>query len=369
MAVIVKEKVKGSNEWWIFINYKGKRKSKKVGSKKAANVVKREVEASLARGDMGMIKEKPPTLSKYGKEILESPLNGWAEGTSYEYLCTFKLHIEPRFGHRRLDEIKRRHVKKMIEELRKNQLSAPRIETIVQILRNILKHAIEDEFIEVNPCDKMGKYCGEKNKKMNPLDVEQAQQLLEKATHLPIELEALYATMVFTGLRIGEALALEWTDIDFEKRMMKVTKQWDYRRKEIRPPKNDSQRVVRLSPRAAETLKRLEKEKVSVHLVFPNTNGSYLTHAKVVRWLDRIAPKKITSHDLRHTYATLRLNKGDNLVDVSTQLGHKGIDITLKVYTHWIPREEYLQQVDELDNLLLSAPHTHPEQVADSALH
>ena len=114
MAVIVREKVKGSNEWWIFINHNGKRRSKKIGSKKAANSVKREIEARLARGDMGMIKEKPPTLSKYGKEIFESPLNGWAKGTAYEYLCTFKRHIKPRFGRKRLDEIKRKHVKKMI---------------------------------------------------------------------------------------------------------------------------------------------------------------------------------------------------------------------------------------------------------------
>ena len=45
MAVIVKEKIKGSGEWWVFINHKGKRRSKKIGSKKAAIAVKREVEA------------------------------------------------------------------------------------------------------------------------------------------------------------------------------------------------------------------------------------------------------------------------------------------------------------------------------------
>jgi len=174
---------------------------------------------------------------------------------------------------------------------------------------------------------------------MNPLDVEQARELLNNATHLPIEFEALYTTMLFTGLRIGEAIAVEWPDIDFDRRTLNVTKQWDYKRKEIRPPKNYSIRVVRLSPRAVEVLKRLHEEN-GTGLVFPNKNGSYLTHSKVDRWLRRIAPKPITPHDLRHTYATLRLAKGDNLVDVSAQLGHKRVDITLKVYTHWIPRDE-----------------------------
>ena len=49
MAVIVREKKKGSGEYWVFINHNGKRRSKKVGSKKAANAVKREVEARLAK--------------------------------------------------------------------------------------------------------------------------------------------------------------------------------------------------------------------------------------------------------------------------------------------------------------------------------
>lgn len=250
----------------------------------------------------------------------------------------------------------------MIAGLRDQGLSASRVETILQVLRNVLKHALEDEYIQVNPCDKMGSYCGERNKKVNPLTIEETQQLLENATHLPLELEALYTTMIFTGLRIGEVLALEWTDIDFETRMLKITKQLHYKRKEkiLGPPKNGSERVVRLSPRTVEILKRLHEEKGVSKLVFPNKNGSYLTHSKVDRWLRRVAPKPVTPHDLRHTYATLRLAKSDNLVDVSSQLGHKRIDITLKVYTHWIPTEQYQEQVDEMDTLLFSAPHTHP---------
>jgi len=127
-----------------------------VGSKKAANKVAREVEARLAAGDMGLVKKRPPTLSEYGSKVLVSPLNGWADSTYSEYNAAFDLHIKPRFKGRRLDEIKRRHVKSMIAELRNDDLSASRVETIVQVLRNILKHAVDDEYIELNPCDKMG---------------------------------------------------------------------------------------------------------------------------------------------------------------------------------------------------------------------
>jgi len=67
MAVIVREKKKGSGEWWVFINHQGKRKSKKIGDKRTANSIAKEIRARLARGDMGMVKDKAPTLSRYGK--------------------------------------------------------------------------------------------------------------------------------------------------------------------------------------------------------------------------------------------------------------------------------------------------------------
>ena len=55
----------------------------------------------------------------------------------------------------------------------------------------------------------------------------------------------------------------------------------------------------------------------------------------------------------------MRLNKGDNIMDVSKQLGHNKVGFTIDKYGHWIPGE-HKSQVDELDNLHLPAPHSHP---------
>jgi len=59
--------------------------------------------------------------------------------------------------------------------------------------------------------------------------------------------------------------------------------------------------------------------------------------------------RRIRIHDLRHTYATLRISKGDNIVDVSKQLGHSSVKITLDTYTHWMPGGKK-SEVDELDS-------------------
>ena len=67
MAVIVREKVKNSGEWWIFINHKGKRRSKKIGDKATANKVAKEVRERFAKGDLGMLRNTCPILSSYGQ--------------------------------------------------------------------------------------------------------------------------------------------------------------------------------------------------------------------------------------------------------------------------------------------------------------
>ena len=119
MGVKVREKVERSGEWWIFINHKGRRRSKKIGDKRTANTVARKVRERLAAGDLGMLRDRCPTIAKYGKKWLDSPLREQAESTLVKYREAFRLHIAPHFGSKRLDEIKKRHVKDFISELKR----------------------------------------------------------------------------------------------------------------------------------------------------------------------------------------------------------------------------------------------------------
>ena len=88
--------------------------------------------------------------------------------------------------------------------------------------------------------------------------------------------------------------------------------------------------------------------------VFTNRLGGFVD---VNNWRRRVFNKalekakirKIRIHDLRHTYATLRISKGDNIADVSNQLGHFSEAFTLKIYYHWIPGKKK-SEVDELDD-------------------
>ena len=88
--------------------------------------------------------------------------------------------------------------------------------------------------------------------------------------------------------------------------------------------------------------------------LFHNENGGRididnLRKRVFYKCLEKAGLRRIRLHDIRHTYATLRIMKGDNIVDVSNQLGHSDISITLKTYTHWMPGSKK-SEVDELDS-------------------
>jgi len=146
-------------------------------------------------------------------------------------------------------------------------------------------------------------------------------------------------------------------------------------RSKISTPKSGKFRRVDMTPYLAEALKkhRLDNKKKGLKLglgdlpefVFVNKTGGFLDkdywrRSIFYKALQKAEMRRIRIHDLRHTYATLRISKGDNIADVSNQLGHHSIKLTMDVYYHWIPGNEKTE-VDELDSLHSDAPYTHPK--------
>ena len=177
---------------------------------------------------------------------------------------------------------------------------------------------------------------------------------------------------IFSGARQGELLGLKWDDIDFKGRFIEVKR--SYSKGNYSHTKSGKSRRVDMSPQLSDTLLAYRTTTIKKGLrlgvgelenVFTNAKGNPID---VDNWRPRVFNKalkkaglrKIRIHDLRHTYATLRISKGDNIADVSNQLGHHSVKLTLDTYYHWIPGKQK-NEVDALDNLHLSAPYTHPE--------
>jgi integrase len=158
MAVIVKERNPG--EWWLFINYNGKRKAKKVGSKSAADKARQQIEAKLALGDLGCLdKPKPEVKETTFKEYAEAWLqtHGAKESTINYYRDYLQRYVYPRFGSLKLSSITREQIKTWRGELVAKELSANTVRLATAALRTPLSSAVEDGKLIKNEAFKLPK--------------------------------------------------------------------------------------------------------------------------------------------------------------------------------------------------------------------
>jgi integrase len=163
-------------------------------------------------------------------------------------------------------------------------------------------------------------------------------------------------------MRLGEALALQWGDIDFRSRFIEVRR--NYVRGKITRPKNGKSRRVDMSQHLAEVLQRLQLQRQAEKLsqgwqtlpewVFCMPTGSLLDQSNLrkrvfVHCLVKASFRHVRIHDLRHTYASLLIQQGESLAYIRDQLGHHSIQVTVDIYGHLVPGGNKTA-VDRLDD-------------------
>jgi integrase len=222
-------------------------------------------------------------------------------------------------------------------------------------LHKALAQSVRWSLIPRNPADDV-KASTPTPKEMHPLSAPEARKLLTTARGE--RLEALYVLAIHTGMRRGELLGLKWADVDLNSSTVRVrrslTRTDNGRRLALGDTKNKkSRRTVRLTPRAAEALKRHRarqaEEKLKVgdlykdqDLVFAGQGGGLINPSKLrqrsfVPLLKRAGLLQITFHDLRHTCASLLFQRNVHPKFVQELLGHASIAITLDTYSHMLP--------------------------------
>jgi integrase len=169
----------------------------------------------------------------------------------------------------------------------------------------------------------------------------------------PIYVPAVLA--VFTGMRLGEILALRWANVDLDgaarisvRETLEETKALGIRFK--RPKTRSSRRDIGLPDIVIDTLREHRRAQLEMRLqlglgkmpddalVFPTIDGGPQSPSDVSRtWglvADRLDIPEITFHCLRHTHASQLIDRGVDIVTISKRLGHASPDITLRVYAH-----------------------------------
>ncbi len=203
-------------------------------------------------------------------------------------------------------------------------------------LSKALKQAVRWRLIPLNVCESVTPPRIARTE-IAALDTQQMKVLLKAAEST--NLYALWALLATTGLRIGEALALRWDDLDLEARTLRVNRTV-FRNEVSQPKTKSSRRTIKLSGLAIGVLRQHPR---TAELVFCTGSGkpinpSNLRNRSWKRLLECAGlPPSTRLHDIRHSTATLLLSRGVPVKVVSEMLGHADVGITLSVYAHVLP--------------------------------
>ncbi len=377
MGVRVRQKIKGKgNPWSVYINHLGKRKSVQVGAKKAAEAVARKIQTEIAAGKLNIETKPVPAFQEYAERWKTNSLtvqNDYKQSTIDDYKAILKNHVLPTLGNRPVDKITPQTVKDLLLSKLNDGYATSTVTHIKNVISNILNDAVNDETILTNPVYSLKRILKQQasTKTINPLTSKELTSLLQTVQEHYPEHFTFFLLLARTGMRIGEAIALDWRDIDFKQRFIKV--QRSMVRGKVSTPKNGKTRKVDVSNQLADALRihmrgfAIDAAGDGPQYVFTNKSGNPLDKDN---WRRRVFDKaikkaevkRITPHQLRHSYATLRIAKGDNISDVSHQLGHHSVKLTLDVYNHWTPggKKEEVDALDDPSLSIPSAPYAHP---------
>ena len=187
-----------------------------------------------------------------------------------------------------------------------------------------------------NPSEDVGGFSKHTIEKMNFWTLEEFQRFAMSALQLPHHIMAFYL-LFWTGMRVGEMLALTWDDIDFEANSISITKTL-YRLQKtsyVSTTKTISGDRTIIMPRfiveMLQDYRRLSAY-TSEERIIPVTRAALLK--KLHEGARKAGVKEIRIHDLRHSHASLLIKAHCTPVEVADRLGHKDPSITLKIYSH-----------------------------------
>ena len=286
----------------------------------------------------------------------EEYLGGVKPATVESYKSIAKTHLKPGLGATKLDVLNPHTIQGFYNGLTDPEkvggpASPKTVKNVHGVLHKALQQAVNNGYIRFNPTNACILPRMEK-KEVQPLDETQITAFL-KAIH-GHQFENLYVVTLFTGLREGEALGLQWDCVDLEKGTLVVNQQLQLSRGTggeyvLVPTKNSKGRSITLAPYVVTILRKERRRQLENKMrygecwsnsgfVFTDELGHHLKHTTVYKNFKSIVKEMglpaARFHDLRHSYAVASIRSGDDIKTVQENLGHATASFTLDVYGH-----------------------------------
>jgi len=299
------------------------------------------------------------TLRAYGERWLESRGAELKPRTWDHYRQVLHDHIFPALGDVPLTHLTREMIRDLLTRKAKANLSRETLKNLVIPLRAMLNEALDDGKISTNPAVRLLKssrgLTEKEARKVEALTQAELTLILTTANkHVP-DWADFFRVLGWTGLRLGEACGLQWSDLDVQGGFIEVRRNTQYRKHQIlvgAPKSGQARRVdvprvlvdglhARQGIQEAETA--LKGTLPSVWMFPAPTDSTKPVNPAFVRfklWYKVLALaglRSIPLHTLRHTHASLLLQQGESPQYVKMQLGHSSIQLTVDRYGHFIP--------------------------------
>ena len=263
-------------------------------------------------------------------------------------------HVKPYFKDMYVDKITLRQCQDFVNKTFK--VAPVAYVYSVSIVKNTLDYALRLGMIESNPMlyvIKPKPIQQVQDKHDNYYNRDELTKFLNVAKDTNLKKYALFRLLAFSGIRIGECLALTWHDLDIKNNTIDINKTIAKTNNGIKiqtPKTKSSIRKISLDNETIQILKawQLEQRKQLLRLginamnkqqlIFSNRKNEYI-YPKTIGYTINVIAKKagiypITTHGFRHTHATLLFDSGMDIKQVQARLGHSNVQTTLNIYTH-----------------------------------
>ena len=272
------------------------------------------------------------------------------------YKTIVKTHLKPGLGAIKLESLAAHTIQNFYNNLSaatkdRDALSPKSVKNVHGILHKALAQAVANGYIRFNPTDPcvLPKII---KKELKPLDEAHIAAFLRAIKGH--RFEYLFMITIFTGMREGEVLGLQWDCVDLEKCRITINKQLQKVRGSggeyiLAPTKNGKGRTIAIAPSVVSALQHVRMQQLENRLrygecyekngfVFTDELGRHLKHQTVYldfkRIMVEIGSPDTRFHDLRHSYAVASIKSGDDIKTVQENLGHATAAFTLDVYGH-----------------------------------
>lgn len=324
---------------FYYTDWTGERKKKKkrgFETKKEALAWEREfLEKQQGSPDITMKSLIELYLEDMGTRLRKSTMDG------KQYI--FKDKIIPYFGNKQINQIKPTDIRKWQNALIKKGYAETYLKTINNQLTAIFNYAMRYYNLRDNPCHKAGSIGKSHAEEMNFWIKEEFDKFIVHVSDKP-QSKTAFEILYWTGIRIGELMALTIKDINFDNNTIDINKSIQRIKGEdiITAPKTPkSKRIVPIT----EYLTGIIKEYIE-HLYDKKSNDRLFLFTKhylqkeMARGCKKSGVKHIRTHDLRHSHASLLIELGFTPLLIAERLGHEKIETTLNTYSHLYPNKQ-----------------------------